>query len=64
MLSSLRKILNSMEGVKILKSSCKSKEKPMDITQTKGFLEAMEDKRLGRVSRVTGVEELFKDLGI
>lgn len=36
----------------------------LDITQTAGYKEAMEDVKHGRVSEYHSVDELFQDLGI
>lgn len=37
---------------------------PLDITQTSGYKEAMDDVKHGRVSEYSSVDDLFKELGI
>ena len=63
-LPSLKKVLEAMDGVSIVKQERKSK-KQKDITQTAGYKEAMEDKASGRVSGpFNNADDLFKHLGI
>lgn len=59
-LASLKKILNAMEGVTVIKSARKKKNK--DITQTAGYKEAMEDKENGRTYHADSVDDMFKQI--
>lgn len=52
-LSSLRKILNAMEGVSIAKPKRKKKT---------GFEQAMDDIKAGRVYHADSVEDMFKQI--
>lgn len=54
-LASLKKVLQAMNGVRILPKQKKSKS---------GLEEALEDIRCGRVSEYENSEEMFKKLGI
>lgn len=57
-MSSLRKILNALEGVKILPQR-------KSTTKKSGIDEAIEDIRMGRVSNPFSTpEEVFEHLGI
>ena len=57
-LSSIRKVLNALDGVKVLPQR-------KGRTKKKGIDEAIEDVREGRVSRpFTTPEEVFEHLGI
>ncbi len=59
-LSSIRKVLNALDGVRVL-----PQRRSKSATKKKGIDEAMEDVRLGRVSGPYSTpEEVFEHLGI
>lgn len=40
------------------------KEKEMDITKTKGYQEAMEDIKHGRVTHYESLKDFYKEMGM
>ncbi len=61
-LSSLKKILNALEGVTIVKSGKIASAQKHDITQTAGYQEAMQDKEAGRTYHAESVDDMFKQI--
>ena len=61
LLSQIKKacsLLRGVEEVKVVKNKTASK----DITQTKGFQEAMKDVREGRVYHAESVDDMFQQI--
>ena len=56
------KMLKGVASVKVEKPKTKVKE--MDITKTKGYQEAMEDIKLGRVTHYESLKDFYKEMGM
>lgn len=61
-LMSLKKILNAMNGVSIVKTTRIQKPQALDITKTAGYQEAMEDKKKGRIYHAESVDDMFNQI--
>ncbi len=57
------KMLLGVSSVKVHRTR-RYEPQTLDVTQTAGFKEAMDDVKHGRVSEYNSVDELFQDLGI
>ena len=57
------KMLLGVSSVKVHRNR-RYEPQALDVTQTAGFKEAMDDVKHGRVSEYNSVDELFQDLGI
>ena len=57
------KMLQGVVSVKVEKTP-KTKAKKLDITQTAGYREAMEDIRLGRVTHYDSLKDFYKEMGL
>ena len=57
------KMLIGVSSVKVQRTR-RHESQTLDVTQTAGFKEAMDDVKHGRVSEYHSVDELFQDLGI
>jgi len=59
LVAQIKKACQLLKGVASVKVH---KTKNEDITKTEGFKEAMEDVRLGRVTKASSVEDLFNQV--
>ena len=57
------KMLLGVTSVKVQRTR-RYEAKPLDVTQTAGFKEAMDDVKHGRVTQYNSVDDLFKELAI
>ncbi len=57
------KMLLGVTSVKVQRTH-RYETKPLDVTQTAGFKEAMDDVKHGRVTQYNSVDDLFKELAI
>ena len=59
MLNDIKKAISMLKGVTTVK---KQKQKEFDITKTKGFQEALDDVKHGRVYHADSVDDMFKQI--
>ena len=59
MLNDIKKAISMLKGVTAVK---KQKVKEFDITKTKGFQEALDDVKHGRVYHAESVDDMFKQI--
>jgi hypothetical protein len=59
MLNDIKKAISMLKGVTAVK---KQKQKEFDITKTKGFQEALDDVKHGRVYHAESVDDMFKQI--
>ena len=59
MLNDIKKAISMLKGVTTVK---KQKQKEFDITKTKGFQEALDDVKHGRVYHAESVDDMFKQI--
>ena len=59
MLNDIKKAISMLKGVTMVK---KQKQKEFDITKTKGFQEALDDVKHGRVYHAESVDDMFKQI--
>ena len=59
MLNDIKKAISMLKGVTTVK---KQKQKKFDITKTKGYREAMDDVKHGRVYHAESVDDMFKQI--
>ena len=59
MLNDIKKAISMLKGVTLVK---KQKQKEFDITKTKGFQEALDDVKHGRVTHHDSVDDMFKSV--
>ena len=59
MLNDIKKAISMLKGVTTVK---KQKQKEFDITKTKGFQEALDDVKRGRVYHAESVDDMFKQI--
>lgn len=59
MLNDIKKAISMLKGVTTVK---KQKQKEFDITKTKGYREAMDDVKNGRVYHAESVDDMFKQI--
>jgi len=59
MLNDIKKAISMLKGVTSVK---KQKQKEFDITKTKGYREAMDDVKHGRVYHAESVDDMFKQI--
>ena len=57
MLNDIKKAISMLKGVTMVK-----KQKEFDITKTKGFQEALDDVKHGRVTHYDSVDDMFKSV--
>lgn len=57
MLNDIKKAISMLKGVTTVK-----KQKEFDITKTKGYREAMDDVKHGRVTHHESVDDMFKSI--
>ena len=57
MLNDIKKAISMLKGVTMVK-----KQKEFDITKTKGFQEALDDVKHGRVYHAESVDDMFKQI--
>lgn len=56
-------LLKGVVSVKVEKTT-KKKAKKLDITQTAGYREAMEDIKNGRVTHYDSLQDFYKEMGL
>ena len=59
MLNDIKKAISMLKGVTTVK---KQKQKEFDITKTKGYREAMDDVKHGRVYHADSVDDMFRQI--
>jgi predicted peroxiredoxin len=59
MVNDIKKAISMLKGVTLVK---KQKQKEFDITKTKGFQEALDDVKHGRVTHYDSVDDMFKSV--
>ena len=59
MMNDIKKAISMLKGVTVVK---KQKQKEFDITKTKGFQEALDDVKHGRVTHYDSVDDMFKSV--
>ncbi len=59
MMNDIKKAIRMLKGVTTVK---KQKQKEFDITKTKGYREAMDDVKHGRVTHYDSVDDMFKQI--
>ena len=59
LLSQIKKACSLLKGVGSVKVV---KQKPQDVTSTKGYQEAMEDVRAGRVHKAENADDMFAQI--
>ena len=59
MLNDIKKAISMLKGVTTVK---KQKQKEFDITKTKGYREAIDDVKNGRVYHAESVDDMFKQI--
>ena len=59
MLNDIKKAISMLKGVTKVK---KQKQKEFDITKTKGFQEALDDVKHGRVTHYDSVDDMFRSV--
>ena len=59
MVNDIKKAISMLKGVTTVK---KQKQKEFDITKTKGFQEALDDVKHGRVYHAESVDDMFKQI--
>ena len=59
MLNDIKKAISMLKGVTTVK---KQKQKEFDITKTKGFQEALDDVKHGRVYHAERVDDMFRQI--
>ena len=59
MMNDIKKAISMLKGVIVVK---KQKQKEFDITKTKGFQEALDDVKHGRVTHYDSVDDMFKSV--
>ena len=57
MLNDIKKAISMLKGVTMVK-----KQKEFDITKTKGFQEALDDVKHGRVTHYDSVDDMFRSV--
>lgn len=57
MLNDIKKAISMLKGVTTVK-----KQKEFDITKTKGFQEALDDVKHGRVTHYASVDDMFRSV--
>lgn len=62
LMKDIKRAISLLKGVASVKVQKTAVPKTLDITQTAGFREAMEDIKHGRVYHAEGVEEMFKQI--
>ena len=58
-LNDIKKAISMLKGVTTVK---KQKQKEFDITKTKGFQEALDDVKHGRVTHYASVDDMFRSV--
>ena len=61
MLNDIKKAISMLKGVTTVK---KQKQKEFDITKTKGYREAMDDVKHGRVTHYDSLKDFYKEMGL
>ena len=59
MVNDIKKAISMLKGVTTVK---KQKQKEFDITKTKGYREAMDDVKHGRVYHADSVDDMFRQI--
>ena len=59
MVNDIKKAISMLKGVTTVK---KQKQKEFDITKTKGFQEALDDVKHGRVTHYNSVDDMFRSV--
>ena len=59
MMKDIKKAISMLKGVTTVK---KQKQKEFDITKTKGFQEALDDVKHGRVTHYDSVDDMFRSV--
>ena len=59
MVNDIKKAISMLKGVTVVK---KQKQKEFDITKTKGFQEALDDVKHGRVYHADSVDDMFRQI--
>ena len=59
MMNDIKKAISMLKGVTVVK---KQKQKEFDITKTKGFQEALDDVKHGRVTHYDSVDDMFRSV--
>ena len=59
MVNDIKKAISMLKGVTTVK---KQKQKEFDITKTKGFQEALDDVKHGRVTHYDSVDDMFRSV--
>ena len=59
MLNDIKKAISMLKGETTVK---KQKQKEFDITKTKGFQEALDDVKHGRVTHYASVDDMFRSV--
>ena len=59
MINDIKKAISMLKGVTTVK---KQKQKEFDITKTKGFQEALDDVKHGRVTHYDSVDDMFRSV--
>ena len=59
MINDIKKAISMLKGVTAVK---KQRQKELDITKTKGFQEALDDVKHGRIHHAESVDDMFKDI--
>ena len=57
MMNDIKKAISMLKGVTMVK-----KQKEFDITKTKGFQEALDDVKHGRVTHYASVDDMFRSV--
>ena len=61
LLTQLKRACMMLKGVTAV-TVRKREEKPLDVTQTAGYREAMEDVERGRVTKYSSLEDFFQEM--
>ena len=64
LVNKVKQICKMLQGVVSVRVQKDVKQKKSDITETKGFKEAMDDVTNGRVTQYESAEDMFEKLGI
>jgi len=59
MMNDIKKAISMLKGVTTVK-----KTKEFDITKTKGYREAMDDVKNGRVTHYDSLKDFYKEMGL
>ena len=59
LMNDIKKAISMLKGVTMVK---KQEQKEFDITKTKGFQEALDDVKHGRVTHYDSVDDMFKSV--